>query len=373
MRSAKCCLELKPRFHSPPVNHLVTSSNPWERISIDFVGPKKPSKSGNCHFLTVVDEFSRFLFAFAMKEATTANTIKVLNQLFMLFGPPESAHSDRGVVFESQDFGSILERWNVRKTRTTPYNPAGNGQCERVKGVIWRTVKLRLKQSSKPNGLRDEELPAALMNIRSLGSRAIGFESPHNQFFGFSRRSSLDLQEEQMTTRLSPTLTPTWMRAGDPIYVKNFNKISKDDPLVQPARVVKVLSPLHAVVAYTDNNTVDIVNTKYVARGTTAESTDGRSGSGEDALVPDDADSSVPDVTKGAVDLPGPSSLSTIDESETLQLSNTSQIEHIQPLPSSPFEAKTHSCQSNIPDQPLRRSERTRQKKEGECDDHIYY
>ena len=373
IQKCQVCLELKPRFNSPPVNHLVTSSTPWERISIDFVGPKKPSKGRNCYFLTVVDEFSRFLFASAMKEATTANTIKVLNQLFMLFGPPESVPSDRGSVFESHDFRSFLERWNVRKTRTTPYNPAGNGQCERVNGIIWRTVKLNVKQSSKPIGLWDEELPAALINIRSLGSRAIGFESPHNRFLGFSRRSSLDLQKEQMTTRLSPTLTPAWMRAGEPIYVKNFNKTSKDDPLVQPARVVKVLSPHLAVVAYTDMNTVDTVNTKYVARRTTAESTDGRSGSGKDVLVPDDADSSVPDVTKRAVDVPGPSSLSTIDESETLQLPNTSQIEPIQPLPSSPFEAKTHSCQLNIPDQPLRRSERTRQKKEGECGDYIYY
>ena len=323
----KCqvCLELKPRFHSPPVNHLVTSSTPWERISIDFVGLKKPSKGGNCYFLTVVDEFSRFPFAFAMKEGTTANTIKALNQLFMLFGPPESVHSDRGSVFESHDFRSFLERWNVRKTRTTPYNPAGNGQCERVNGIIWRTVKLRLKLSSKSIVLWDEELPAALVNVRSLGSCAIGFESPHNRFFGFSRRSSLDLQKEQMTTRLSPTLTPAWMRAGEPIYVKNFNKTSKDDPLVQPATVVKVLSPHHAVVAYTDKNTVDTVNTKYVARGTTAESTDGRSGSGKDVLVPDDADSSVPDVTKRAVDVQGTSSLSTIDESETLKLPNTSQ------------------------------------------------
>ena len=238
----KCqvCLELKPLFHSPPVNHLVTSSTPWERISINFVDPKKPSKGGNCCFLTVVDEFSRFPFAFAMKGATTANTINVLNQLFMLFGPPESVHPDRGSVFESHDFRYFLERWNVRKTRTTPYNQAGNGQCERVNGIICRTVNLRLKQSSKPIGLWDEELPAALMNIRSLGSRAIGFESPHNRFSGFSRRSSLDLQKEQMTTRLSPTLTPAWMRAGEPICVKNLHKTSKDVPLVQPARVVKV-------------------------------------------------------------------------------------------------------------------------------------
>ena len=37
------------------------------------------------------------------------------------------------------------------------------------------------------------------------------------------------------------------------------------------------------------------------------------------------------------------------------------------------MKAETHSCQSNIPDRPLRRSERTRQKKEGECGDYIYY
>ncbi|XP_042228552.1 uncharacterized protein LOC121870679 [Homarus americanus] len=57
--------------------------------SVDVVkkGPL-PSTSRNRYLLTVVDEHSRFPFAFACKDMTAATVIKCLRQLFAIFGMP---------------------------------------------------------------------------------------------------------------------------------------------------------------------------------------------------------------------------------------------------------------------------------------------
>ena len=181
-----------------------------------------------------------------------------LPQLFSIFGPPLAIHSDRGSVFESSEFKSFLDRWNVCKTRTTPYNPAGNGQCERLNGIIWKTAKLRLKQLHKPAELWDEEIPQDLCNIRCMSSRAIGFESPHDRLFGFTRRSSLDQNyidfDKSDVTPTCSSSTPGWMSQGSTAFIKNFTKKSKDDSIVQLARIVRLLSPQHAVVSYPEKN-----------------------------------------------------------------------------------------------------------------------
>ena len=54
------CAELKPRFYKPPEAHLIKSTQPFERLNIDFKGPV-PTSTRNKYILTIVDEYSRFL------------------------------------------------------------------------------------------------------------------------------------------------------------------------------------------------------------------------------------------------------------------------------------------------------------------------
>ena len=129
------------RFFKTPYTPLIRSKQPWDRLSLYFVGPKTRTATGNKYSCRRV---SRFLFEFDVNEANTTSVISALSQLFSIFGPPLAIHRDRGSVFESSEFKPFLDRWNVCKTQTTPYNPASNGQCERLNGIVWKTVKLRL-------------------------------------------------------------------------------------------------------------------------------------------------------------------------------------------------------------------------------------
>ena len=59
------CLFLKPKFLSRSQGTLIKAIAPFQRMSIDFKGPLPASKNGNKYLLTIIDEYSRFPFAYA--------------------------------------------------------------------------------------------------------------------------------------------------------------------------------------------------------------------------------------------------------------------------------------------------------------------
>lgn len=129
------CAELKPRYFNPPTAHLIKATQPFERLNIDFKGPL-PSNTRNRYLLTIIDEFSRFPFAFACPDVSANTVIKCLCQLFCLFGMPSYLHSDRGAAFMSLELKTFLHEKGIATSRTTPYNPQGNGQVERLNEIF---------------------------------------------------------------------------------------------------------------------------------------------------------------------------------------------------------------------------------------------
>ena len=61
--SCPICAECKPRFSKLLQSVLVKATRPLERLNIDFKDPL-PSATRNKYILTVVDEYSRFPFAY---------------------------------------------------------------------------------------------------------------------------------------------------------------------------------------------------------------------------------------------------------------------------------------------------------------------
>ena len=72
------CAECKPKFYKSQQSFLIKSTKPFERLNIDFKGPL-PSTTPKQYLLTVVDEFSRFPFAFPCLNITSHTVIKCLS------------------------------------------------------------------------------------------------------------------------------------------------------------------------------------------------------------------------------------------------------------------------------------------------------
>ena len=79
--SCEICTEVKPRFYKQSEMCIIKTTRHMERLSIDFkIGPIGNLNRNN-YMLTVIDEYSRFPFAFPCSNIN-AETVKCLTQLF---------------------------------------------------------------------------------------------------------------------------------------------------------------------------------------------------------------------------------------------------------------------------------------------------
>ena len=129
---------------------IIKPTRPMERLSIYFKGPL-PSASRNKCLLTVVDEYSRFPFAYPCPSPSAPCVMKCLDQIFALYGAAEFIHSDRGPLFISRELKSYLTERGIATSKSLIYHPIGNSQIERYNGIIWKGVCLTLKSHGLPD------------------------------------------------------------------------------------------------------------------------------------------------------------------------------------------------------------------------------
>ena len=233
--SCRVCSECKPQFYKPAEHHLIKATQPMERLNLDFKGPL-PSSSRNKYLLTVVDEHSRFPWAIPCKDLNATTVNSSLCQIFSLFGVSSYVHSDRGSSFMSKELKDYLHQRGVATSRTTPYNPQGNGLVERYNSTIWKAVLLALKSRKLPVTEWEQVLPDALHSIRSLISTATN-KTPHERMFQFQRRTSTGIS------------VPSWLSSPGPVLLRRYVRKSKYEPLVDKVDLIEA-NPMYAHVRH---------------------------------------------------------------------------------------------------------------------------
>ena len=249
VNACKTCAEIKPKFFKPTESHLIKATQPMERLSIDFKGPL-PSASKNKYLLTVIDEFSRYPFAFPCGNMESQTVISCLMQIFNLFGACAYIHSDRGKSFLSKEFVSYMNNLRIPTSKTSVYNPTSNGQCEKYNDIIWSGVKLALKERNLPILKWEVVLPQVLHSIRSLLCTATN-TTCHERFLNFSRCSVLGIS------------VPSWLNSPGTILIRRHVRQSKYDPLVEEADLIHA-TPQYAHIRY-KNGRETTVSLKDVA------------------------------------------------------------------------------------------------------------
>lgn len=249
--SCRICSELKPRYYHPtePGPNLIKATSPFERLSIDFKGPV-PSNTKNKYILTVIDEYSRFPFAFPCSDMSSATVIKNLNELFMIFGMPAFLHSDRGTSFLSSEVKQFLHSRGIATSRTTPYNPQGNGQVERLNSTLWKTIQLALRSRNLPIEDWERALNQALHSIRSLLCTATNC-TPHERMFTHTRRST------------NGDSIPTWLTNSEQVLMRRFDRTNKYQPIVEEVDLIQV-NPDYSYVRLPNGRETTVSN-RYLA------------------------------------------------------------------------------------------------------------
>lgn len=174
-------------FVSSFMGHLL-ASRPNEILAIDFT-VLEPSSSGLENVLVMTDVFTKYTLAVPTRDQRAETVAQVLVvEWFCKFGVPGRIHSDQGRNFESLLIQQLCSLYKVEKSRTTPYHPAGNGQCERFNRTLHNLLR-----TLPPSSKRDWAscLPQVLFSYNTTPHQSTG-ESPYYLMFGQEPRLPVD-------------------------------------------------------------------------------------------------------------------------------------------------------------------------------------
>ncbi len=136
------------------------------RVCIDVRNAHVRTHRGNAVILVATDAFTKWSEAYAIPDhQATMVAKKLVEELFLRFGIPSRINSNQGAEFESNLFIAICKLLNVKKTRTTTYNPPGNGEVERINRMLVTLIKAFIDQMKGQDW--DEWLPYVMAAFRS--------------------------------------------------------------------------------------------------------------------------------------------------------------------------------------------------------------
>eukprot|EP00923_Selenidium_pygospionis_P023948 GHVN01041652.1.p1 GENE.GHVN01041652.1~~GHVN01041652.1.p1 ORF type:complete len:227 (-),score=19.31 GHVN01041652.1:197-877(-) len=106
---------------------VLTKPNPFELVSVDFVGPRSVWGQG-WQYVVLIDHCSRFVVTKAVQSANGDSAIQALRELWSpVFGAPRAVLSDNGEAFQSKRFRDyVTGDLAAHLIYSSPYYPQAN-------------------------------------------------------------------------------------------------------------------------------------------------------------------------------------------------------------------------------------------------------
>ena len=182
VNNCRICSVVRPKYFPKPYEPLVTKS-PMEILAMDYVGPL-PHSDGCRYILTAIDVFSKYAFAFPVRDMSAATLVEKCKEIFSLVGFPDCVLTDRGTQFVSDMFMDFLKKFNIKKLSTNSYSPQSNGCCERFNGTLQKRIFAYLKEQGLTKFQWVKSVPGVLLDYRSTVHNTTGCR-PVDLFFNF--------------------------------------------------------------------------------------------------------------------------------------------------------------------------------------------
>ncbi len=187
---ATCATRKTPSPKNRAPLQSVQSGYPMQIVAVDLLGPLPVTENGNSYVLVAADYFTRWVEAYPLPNQEAATVAKKLTwEMFFRFSPPEQLHSDQGRQFESELIAELCKLLQIRKSRTTPYHPQGDGLVERFNRTLLSMLATSIKDCQ---GSWEGHIRAVCMAYNTSVQPTTGF-TPFYLMFGRNARIPVDL------------------------------------------------------------------------------------------------------------------------------------------------------------------------------------
>jgi transposase InsO family protein len=310
IKQCESCTKFKAgRQPRAPLGELPETYAPFELVSIDICGPYPETKKGNRYLLTFIDHFSRYPEAIPIPKQDAATVARALvTEIFSRLGCPHTLSSDRGTNFMSELFQEMCKLLNVKRLKSTAFNPQMQGKVEKFHLGLNQTMSHYV---NKYGSDWDEFVNYALMAHRAI-PHSITKHSPFYLLHGRQMRLPAEddltmakfrdpkdscnpiqdhidtladrLKEAYHVTRENNRLGRnrqkeqydkgtklTIFKPGDVVYIKEMVRRKRDCPKFRlrwrgPFKVIKRLSDLNYLVKVRRNKEI-VVNVNKMKHG----------------------------------------------------------------------------------------------------------
>ena len=101
--------------------------------------------------LTIIDLFSKFVWAFPIRNKKADTVVSLLENLWLTEGAPLKIQSDRGTEFVNDSMFSLAARFGVKRVFCAPYNSQCDGVIERFNRTLQTSISRALYEYNNNN------------------------------------------------------------------------------------------------------------------------------------------------------------------------------------------------------------------------------
>lgn len=144
VKNCKSCQSNKAfrKINKAPMQITTTASKPFDRISLDIVGPLPEAGIQKLRFiLTLQDDLTKFSMAYPISNATAEESCECLVHFISVFGIPKVIVTDQGSNFTADLFKRTCEFLKIKQIWSSPYHPQTQGALERSHSTMKEYLK----------------------------------------------------------------------------------------------------------------------------------------------------------------------------------------------------------------------------------------
>uniref|UniRef100_A0A2N9G273 Integrase catalytic domain-containing protein n=1 Tax=Fagus sylvatica TaxID=28930 RepID=A0A2N9G273_FAGSY len=185
-----CQLQANLIYTHPTSLQNMATLWPFHTWGLDLIGPINPSSGRYIWILVATKYFSKWVEVIPLRKTTgAAVTNFICEHIITRFGIPHKIISDNGTPFVNKNVREVLEHYQIKHRRSTPYYPQGNGQAEATNRMLLRILSKMVFDYGKG---WSSHLADTLWAYRGSTKTATGF-TPFSLVYGTDAISPTEL------------------------------------------------------------------------------------------------------------------------------------------------------------------------------------